>query len=135
MEREVAFSSHASQLAGVCDALRAFCRGDPRGLLSESALHELELATNEAAANVVQHAQADSPHAPLALRFEAWPGRVVVRVFDRGDGFDPASVATPKLDGTQETGLGLYLIRQLVDECSYEMGGDGKNVLTLVKRG
>ncbi len=57
---------------------------------------------------------------------------------DHGDSFDPASVPEPDLTCDLEDrrvgGLGVYLIRQLMDEVSYERPSGAGNVLVLVKR-
>jgi len=56
---------------------------------------------------------------------------------DAAPRFDPLSVPEPDLDSDLENrrigGLGIFLIRQLMDEVSYRYK-DWKNILVLIKR-
>lgn len=55
----------------------------------------LTLAAAQAIANAIEHADAVGLHVDVVGRVD--PGRVTVRVRDRGPGFDPAAVATDRL--------------------------------------
>jgi len=58
-------------------------------------------------------------------------------VTDSAPAFDPLSLPDPELDGDIEDrkigGLGIYLVRQVMDTISYRYE-NGKNILTLEKR-
>lgn len=57
---------------------------------------------------------------------------------DTGKYFDPSRVKAPNLKAglaqREVGGLGLYLMRKLMDEVRYQPGARGGNVLTMVKR-
>jgi serine/threonine-protein kinase RsbW len=57
---------------------------------------------------------------------------------DHGRPFDPSNVPEPNvnaaLEDREEGGLGLYLIRKLMDEVDFEFTPDSGNVLIMVKR-
>jgi serine/threonine-protein kinase RsbW len=57
---------------------------------------------------------------------------------DHGKPFDPASVPEPnvKADLSERKigGLGMYLMRKLMDEVSYESSPETGNILTMIKR-
>jgi serine/threonine-protein kinase RsbW len=61
---------------------------------------------------------------------------VVLR--DKGRFFDPTSVPDPDLQANLEDrtggGLGLYFMRQLMDEVHFEFTPGSGNLLTMVKR-
>jgi anti-sigma regulatory factor (Ser/Thr protein kinase) len=61
----------------------------------------------------------------------------VIQVTDSAPAFDPLSLPDPELDGDIEDrkigGLGIYLVRQVMDTISYRYE-NGKNILTLEKR-
>jgi anti-sigma regulatory factor (Ser/Thr protein kinase) len=63
---------------------------------------------------------------------------VVTTIEDRGITFDPATAPAPMLtgDAMQRTvgGIGLHLVRSLMDEVRHEPAPGGGNRLTLVKR-
>jgi serine/threonine-protein kinase RsbW len=62
--------------------------------------------------------------------------RVVIR--DWGTRFDPLAVPTPDVSAPLEErplgGLGLYLMRQTMDEVGFRFDEDDGNILTMVKR-
>jgi serine/threonine-protein kinase RsbW len=62
---------------------------------------------------------------------------IEIRIADSAPPFNPLSVPEPELYGDIDTrgigGLGIYLVRQVMDGLSYRYE-DGKNILTLVKR-
>jgi serine/threonine-protein kinase RsbW len=53
-------------------------------------------------------------------------------LIDDGEHADLSSVPSPNLDGMPEGGLGIFMIRALVDEVVYSSGTP--NVLSLTKR-
>ena len=61
---------------------------------------------------------------------------IIIR--DHGKTFDPSSVRPPDLDADLEDrpigGLGVFLMKQLMDEVRFEPLGESGNVLTMVKR-
>jgi serine/threonine-protein kinase RsbW len=63
---------------------------------------------------------------------------LIITMRDHGLPFDPASVKPPNLTADlserQIGGLGVYLMRKLMDEVRYESLRDDGNLLTLVKR-
>jgi len=132
--RELTLQSRLSELSQLGRELRQFCAECSGLALDEQGVWELELAVNEAMSNVVKHAYRGREGETLRVRFEEWPDRVVVRLFDRGSAFDPSAVRQPRLDGTEESGLGLFLIARLVDEHRHDRSSGGENALTLVKR-
>jgi anti-anti-sigma factor len=70
------------------------------------------------------------------VSIELASARVVLTVSDDGVPFDPLAVPSPDTSRPLEErtvgGLGIHLVRHLVDQMTYERRGD-RNVLTLVK--
>ena len=79
----------------------------------------------------------ERPDGPISVAFRATGESIVVTVEDAGVGFDPLKHPEPDLTVPVEArpagGMGVYLIKQLMDEVDYRMD-DGRNVLTLTKR-
>lgn len=75
------------------------------------------------------------------IEIEVWPEAtdLLVRLRDRAPLFDPTKVDRPELGLPLELrplgGLGVFLIRQFMDEMSYRVTPQGGNELTLIKRG
>jgi len=100
------------------------------------AIQDLQLAVEEAVANTIVHGYRGGA-GDVAITIHATEGAVEVRIEDRAPPFNPLSLPDPDresgLDERRIGGLGIYLIRQVVDHVTYHFSG-GKNVLTLVKR-
>lgn len=98
---------------------------------------DVKLAVEEVCTNVIQHAYGTPDAGPLAVSIADRPDRIEIVVRDRATAFDPTSV--PAVDTTagweerEAGGLGLHLVRNVVDEMHYATSEDGFNSLTLIK--
>jgi serine/threonine-protein kinase RsbW len=83
--------------------------------LPEELLADLKLALTEAVSNSVRHAYADGGGF-VSVAYELSPDALAVEVEDDGKGFDPER--PPALEGEEltEGGLGIAIIRTIVDE-------------------
>jgi serine/threonine-protein kinase RsbW len=97
-------------------------------------LSHLELAVEEAVANICDYAY-EVPPGDFTVRIRPESSSLVVEIVDDGVPFDPLDVAEPDLRaGVRDRpigGLGILLVRRLMDEVSYRRDGD-RNILTLV---
>jgi sigma-B regulation protein RsbU (phosphoserine phosphatase) len=113
--------------------VREFCGRVPGGLLDQGDIAGLELAVNEAASNVMKHAYHGRTDQRILLDADAFPDCVSIRLHHLGDTFDPTTAPPPALDGSRESGFGLYLIAKSVDAVRYSRDERGRNSITLVK--
>jgi sigma-B regulation protein RsbU (phosphoserine phosphatase) len=113
--------------------VRDFCRMLPEGLLDEDEVAGLELAVNEAASNIMKHAYHGRTDQRIELEADAVPDCVTIRLHHVGDVFDPAIVRPPALDGSRESGFGIYLIANSVDDVRYSRDEHGKHCIALIK--
>jgi anti-sigma regulatory factor (Ser/Thr protein kinase) len=125
--------SDLRELRQAREFVRGFCAGAPPSPLGDDAIAALELAVNEAASNVMKHAYHGRSDQRISLEAEAFADRVVVRLHHLGERFDPSRVSAPALDGSRESGFGVYLINQSVDEVRYYRDARGRNCIALVK--
>jgi serine/threonine-protein kinase RsbW len=92
--------------------------------LPEAAIltYNVQLAVHEICTNIVEHAYQNTATNRIAMTISlaAQPQRLVVELRDTGRAFDLAAVQTPTLDNPQEGGYGLFLVRELMDEVSYD---------------
>ncbi|MFH1737876.1 MAG: ATP-binding protein [bacterium] len=98
---------------------------------SETDRKRIELAVDEAATNVIEHAFAPDEIATFDIICERIPHGMEIRVRDKGLPFDPT--LTPEyrpdrdLDSQTGKGLGRFLIKQNTDEYEFRnLGADGK---------
>jgi len=105
--------------------------------LSEREQHDLLLAVEEAYVNVTTYAY-PTAGGMVRMRCTATPaGGVLVEIEDDGQPFNPLEHTEPELDKDVHSrkigGLGIFLIRKLVDTVEYERQGT-TNKLLLLKR-
>lgn len=113
--------------------VNSFCRNLPGSTLSYESVNSLELAVNEAASNIMKHAYHGRSDRWIYIEGEAFPSRVVLRLYHLGDPFDPAGLAPPALDGSRESGFGTYIISKSTDDVRYYRDERGMNCISLVK--
>jgi anti-sigma regulatory factor (Ser/Thr protein kinase) len=121
------------------DEIRSFVGDIAReGGFSDKEIYSIQLATDEAASNVIEHAYGEDPKGKLEISADVTADRITIILRDNGKAFDSGSVRQPDLQADlserQVGGLGIYLMRKLMDEVRYETVKKGGNLLTLVKR-
>ena len=130
---ELEIGSDLGELRRAREFVREFCGKVPAGLLNQDDVAEFELAVNEAASNIMKHAYHGRADQRIQLEAEIVPRRVSIRLHHLGDSFDPTTVSPPALDGSRESGFGVYLITKSVDDVRYSRDERGRNCITLVK--
>lgn len=132
--------STAAELAKIpvlVDAVEAFC--DANGLPPAVAA-QLSVVVDEIASNAVRHgragAEAGAGTGCLTVVLELRPGRVRMEVRDDGAAFDPLAAPPPDtvaaLEDRPVGGLGIHLVRRLMDDVRYVRRA-GLNVVTVEK--
>jgi serine/threonine-protein kinase RsbW len=107
-------------------------------LVPERRMEDLRLAVSEACANAVDAQLSRGATDPLVIRMAVEKDSVEVTVTDHAGGFDPGEV-TPAPGATDpqrlrhERGLGIPLMRSLVDDVSFTPT-DGGTAVSLVIR-
>lgn len=126
------------------DDIRVFVGEAARDSGLESAeIYAVQLAVDEASSNIIEHAYGGESHELIECTCTITPGSLIITLKDCGHHFDPSRVSDPDLTSDIEArrpgGLGVYFMRQLMDEVSFKIEpgqGDEKdcNILTLIKR-
>ena len=108
-----------------------------RRALADERIDDLKLAVSEACTNAIEAQDANTSGPLVTVGVLEDEDRLEVRVADRGPGFDPAAlpIHPPVTDPDRlnfERGLGIPLIRSLVDDVTFESTPEGTTVrLTL----
>jgi serine/threonine-protein kinase RsbW len=121
------------------DEIREFVGEIARqGGFSDKDVYNIQLATDEAASNIIEHAYENRSDGILELSCDMNADAMTIILIDRGESFDPSEVPLPDLKADLSDrkigGLGIFLMRKLMDEVSYEPRPDKSNVLTMTKR-
>jgi sigma-B regulation protein RsbU (phosphoserine phosphatase) len=97
----------------------------------------LNLALEEAVVNVMKYAYPEGTKGEVHIDAKASDKRLRITITDSGIPFDPTAQREADTSLSVEErpigGLGIYLVRQLMDSINYNRV-DGKNVLTLLKK-
>ena len=105
--------------------------------LAPDVVFNLNLVLEEAVVNVINYAYPKEEHQSIYLSATLHEGSIVFVLTDTGKEFDPTQAPEADITLSAEErpigGLGIFLIRQIMNEVRYERI-DGKNVLTLEKR-
>ncbi|PKN94449.1 MAG: hypothetical protein CVU44_05025 [Chloroflexi bacterium HGW-Chloroflexi-6] len=120
------------------DDIREFAAQAARQVgFDEKDVYNVQLAIDEAASNIIEHAYEGVPDGVIEVFIKIAPGTLTMVLRDWGQTFVPDSVVEPDLDASLEDravgGLGLFFIHKLMDEVRFEFSPDGGNTLTLVK--
>lgn len=90
----------------------------------------LHIAVDEVSSNLLSYSDASQ----VTCRFAADNGKIILTFLDDGIPYDPLLQAAPDTTAPAEErtpgGLGLLLVRRLMDDVQYQYN-DAKNILTL----
>ena len=108
------------------------------GGFSEKEVYSLQLAADEAASNIIEHAYEGISGATLEITCDMQGDTIVITMRDTGRPFDPSKIKQPDLKADltdrQIGGLGVYLMRKLMDDVTYQSNSSTGNLLTMTKR-
>ncbi len=122
----------------ILDEIRSFVGDQAREAgFNAKDIYSIQLATDEAASNVIEHAYSGKPDGKFDVSCEFQIDHLIITLLDHGKTFEPSRVEEPNLKADlldrKIGGLGIYLMHKLMDEVHYESTPTG-NLLTLVKR-
>lgn len=125
--------------------------GDMRRFVSDAAreagfgeadVSSIELAIDEACTNIIKHAYRYDPAGRIeirtnTLRNNTHPARFIIEILDSGIPFDPQRYSAPDMGEyfrkLRHGGLGIVLMRKLMDEVEYDIHPGRRNTIRLVK--
>ncbi|MGE5256153.1 MAG: ATP-binding protein [Hyphomicrobiales bacterium] len=125
--------NNLAELSTLCEKLESI--GEALGLPRRS-LFEINLALDELFTNIISYGFADQSEHVIRVCISADDNLLTVVLEDDGIPFNPVERQSPELPCDLENckvgGLGIHLVKNLVDEVVYRRSAD-KNVLTLKK--
>jgi phosphoserine phosphatase RsbU/P len=105
-----------------------------RHRLNAETTHNLKVALDEILTNIISYAYADAGDHTILTRFSLDPGHLTVELDDDGRAFDPLKAPEPDTKQLLEErpigGLGIHLVRKLVDALEYRRQND-RNILVM----
>lgn len=105
--------------------------------LNESEVYAVELAVDEATTNIIEHGYGEECPSRIDITCEKLNDGLKVVIYDDADPFDPTNVPDPdinvSLEKVKPRGLGIFLMRKMMDEVKYESNPVLGNTLTMIK--
>lgn len=131
-EHQLQVKAERASLARIAQFAIACCE---EWRIDADSAFSIQLAIDEAAINIIEHAY-DDGEGVLSIRCWTEQHHFYVQIKDKGKRFNPADIPEPVLTGPLEEreigGLGIYFMRELMDEVRFEFGEDG-NLLLMIK--
>ena len=131
---EVKLPNSLTALAQLHAAVAQFCR---RQAIHPDTEFKIDLALEEVFTNIVRHGYDDSRPHEIIVQLKMGRDRVRISVEDDGRQFNPllapAVDVNAALSERRVGGLGIHLMRRLIDQVRYQRRPDG-NQLILIKR-
>ena len=128
------FAARFENLAAICEFVTSFSREFG---ISDAAVYDVELATNEAATNIIEHGYSDNPEGKIECSIEVNERNVTIVLRDWGTPFDPSDVPDKDFDVPLKElgprGAGLRLMKGTMDEVEFEQLAGDENRVTMVK--
>lgn len=107
------------------------------GSIVRDAENKIILAVDEAVTNIMEHGYDPGVEGTIEIEIETDDRHFKVVIRDNGRIFNPETVPNfdiqKHLKSGKKGGLGLFLMRQIMDEVRYRFEGGVRNELTLVK--
>jgi serine/threonine-protein kinase RsbW len=102
--------------------------------LKAALLNDLKLATTEACTNVIRHAYKFDSLKYYDVEIRITNELLMVELLYCDPGFDPEKIPVPDLKKMNEGGLGVYIIKNIMDYVKYTVDSESGNVsLKMVK--
>jgi serine/threonine-protein kinase RsbW len=101
-------------------------------------IENIILAVDEACTNIIKHAYKLSPEGEIIIKIDYDNEKFTVTIIDYGKSFDPDRVPLPDLQKYYREhrvgGLGMYLMKSLMDDVSYTSVPGKYNKVLLSKK-
>ncbi len=100
-------------------------------------ISDIRLAIDEAFTNIVKHAYKNKPHQKIELVFKCSDHSLQISLFDSGHPFSGNNYTAPdvkeRVKQKKRGGVGVYLIKELMDEVRY-LHQDDCNEIRMIKK-
>jgi serine/threonine-protein kinase RsbW len=132
--RTIHIESKTEHLIAVRDFVSSAARECGFG---DEEISRIALAVDEACTNIIKHAYKYDPTKEIAVTIRQRQGGFEVAIMDNGLAFDPAQIQTPNmkeyLSHYRRGGLGMYLMKSMMDKVEYAISPGRHNEVRLTK--
>ena len=101
--------------------------------LSSDVIADLHVALDEILTNIIRYGYTDDRMHEINIRLSIESGSLVVTIEDDGRAFDPLTLPEPDVSAPLQQrragGLGVHLVRNLMNEVEYDRSADGNRLV------
>lgn len=92
-------------------------------------IEDIKVAVSEACTNAIKHSDDDK----FFITFEIIESGICIEIRDNGKGYNIENIKEPNLEEPKESGLGIFIIKTLMDEVSMESIENEGTVIRMTK--
>jgi serine/threonine-protein kinase RsbW len=134
IKKRLSVNSTTSNLARI----RTFIKTQSKNVgFDEETANKIVLAADEACTNIIKHAYKYSTKGKINVNLSFSHNKLRISITDEGTHFNSKSIPEPDLKKYYEEkrvgGLGMFLMKKLMDEVVYSQANSKKNKVTLIK--
>ncbi|MBI3125728.1 MAG: ATP-binding protein [Ignavibacteriales bacterium] len=133
-EQQIVVKSSTDNLAEIRDFTKSAAQ---QCCFDEDSTGKIILAVDEACTNIIKHAYKFTPDGEINISIKFSDGKLSIFITDEGTHFDPTTVPEPDLREYYKQkrvgGLGMFLMKRLMDEVKYGTIAGNKNQVVLIK--
>lgn len=130
MEKEIKISNNFKEIALISNFVEDLC--NELALPPETTMN-INLALEEAVANVIMYAYPPEEQHEILLKVAGNNEQLIFLLTDKGQSFDPTQVeeidTTLPIEERQIGGLGIFLIRSIMNEVTYQRLDDENRLI------
>ncbi len=119
-EKKLVISSRTENLSPIREFIQE--TAVEAGMKSKST-NDMMLAVDEACTNIIKHAYKSYPEGKIIITIKTFPEKIIIKITDYGNAFHPEVIPEPDIQEYYRQkrvgGLGMYLMKTLMDEVKY----------------
>ena len=134
IKKRISVRSTTENLSRIRDFIKKY---SGQAGFDEETSNKIVLAADEACTNIIKHAYKFSEKGKININLSFSNKKLRLSITDEGIHFNSKSVPEPDLKKYYEErkvgGLGMFLMKKLMDEVSYSQPNSKRNKVTLIK--
>ncbi len=128
---QLSVKSHPKNLAQIREAVS---KTASKAGLSEEVSGSIILAVDEACSNIIRHSYDNDHTREIDLTLEVSAKELIITLVDKGIEFNICETEARDVSEVRPGGLGIYIIKEVMDHVDYCRTTDGCNCVKLVKK-
>jgi serine/threonine-protein kinase RsbW len=102
--------------------------------LSQDDLGNLVLAVDEACSNIIKHSYKNDHTKNIDLTIQIKTDSIIITIIDYGTKLDISSMKSRNINDIRPSGLGIYIIKKVMNSIEYTHTPEGFNKVIMIKK-